>query len=80
MHRIRSIAFQLLFASALVLALAFVSSAGPGTQAHSPGSQTSSQARQGYSIFRETMVEMAWPAVKSAAEAGALVLLPVAVI
>ncbi len=38
------------------------------------------KARQGYSIFRDTLVEMPWPEIKKAAEADALVLLPVAVI
>jgi len=36
--------------------------------------------RQGYSIFRETLVDMPWPEVQKVAEAGALVLLPVGVI
>ncbi len=78
MHRIRSAAFPLL--TALVLVLALVSLAGLNGQAQSPAGQPPSQVRQGYSIFRETMVELAWPAVKAAADAGALVLLPVAVI
>ena len=34
----------------------------------------------GYSIFEETMVEMAWPQVEKAAEEGAIVLLPTGVI
>src|SRR5512144_2169051 len=36
--------------------------------------------RQGYSVFRETMVDMSWPEVKKAAEADAVVILPIAVI
>ncbi len=39
-----------------------------------------SKSRQGYSIFRGTLVDLTWPEVKKAAEAGALVLLPVGVI
>jgi creatinine amidohydrolase len=35
---------------------------------------------EGYSVFHETMVEMPWPAIKQAAENGAIVLLPVGVI
>jgi creatinine amidohydrolase len=35
---------------------------------------------EGYSIFHETMVAMSWAAIKEAAEAGAIVLLPVGVI
>jgi creatinine amidohydrolase len=34
----------------------------------------------GYSIFRETLVDMTWPQVKAQAEADALVILPIAVI
>jgi len=34
----------------------------------------------GYSIFKGTMVDMSWPEIKAAGEAGALVLLPMAVI
>ncbi len=37
-------------------------------------------AFEGYSIFHQTMVDMPWPAIKKAAEEGAIVLLPVAVI
>jgi creatinine amidohydrolase len=36
--------------------------------------------RQGYSIFRETLVDMSWPEVKKAAEANALVIVPVGAI
>ncbi len=36
--------------------------------------------RSGYSIFRETLVDLTWPEVKKAAEANAIVLLPVGVI
>lgn len=34
----------------------------------------------GYSIFNQTMVDMPWPAIEMAAQEGAIVLLPVAVI
>jgi creatinine amidohydrolase len=37
-------------------------------------------ARQGYSIFRETMVDLTWPQVKEAAGRKALVLVPLGVI
>ena len=37
-------------------------------------------ASGGYSIFHETMVDMNWPDVESAAEQGAVILLPTAVI
>ncbi len=37
-------------------------------------------AFEGYSIFHQTMVDMPWPAIKKAAEEGAIILLPVAVI
>lgn len=37
-------------------------------------------AHAGYSIFQGTMVDMPWPEIKKAAEEGAFVLLPVAVI
>ncbi len=35
---------------------------------------------QGLSLFRDTMVEMAWPAIRDAAQQGAIVLLPVGII
>ncbi|MDD5370096.1 MAG: creatininase family protein [Anaerolineaceae bacterium] len=35
---------------------------------------------EGYSVFQETMVAMSWVAIKEAAQAGAIVLLPVGVI
>jgi creatinine amidohydrolase len=35
---------------------------------------------EGYSIFHETMVDMPWPEIKQAAQEGAIVLLPIAVI
>jgi creatinine amidohydrolase len=38
------------------------------------------QARQGYSIFQGTIVDMSWPEIKKAAERNALVLLPIGVI
>ncbi len=50
------------------------------------GSQTASApaatppAFEGYSIFHETMVEMAWPEIKQAAQDGAIVLLPLGII
>lgn len=37
-------------------------------------------AHAGYSIFQGTMVDMPWPEIKKAAEEGAFVLLPIAVI
>jgi creatinine amidohydrolase len=37
-------------------------------------------ASGGYSIFHETMVDMSWPDVEKAAEQGAIILLPTAVI
>ncbi len=37
-------------------------------------------ASGGYSIFRETMVEMPWPEIQRAAQEGAVVLLPVGII
>jgi creatinine amidohydrolase len=43
-------------------------------------SAAEAESRQGYFIFRETLVDLTWPEVKKAAEAGALVLLPVGVI
>ncbi len=36
--------------------------------------------RQGYSIFRETLVELSWPEVKQAAEANAVAIVPVGAI
>ncbi len=48
-----------------------------------PGSSTVtgvSATAGGYSIFHETMVDMPWPEVEKAAEQGAIVLLPTAVI
>ena len=35
---------------------------------------------EGYSIFHETMVDMVWPAIKQAAQDGAIILLPVGII
>lgn len=55
--------------------------AGSGPQMAPPGHpDAGADLRQGYSIFRETMADLTWPAVKKSAEAGALVLLPVGVI
>ena len=34
----------------------------------------------GYSLFDETMVDMAWPEIEKAAQEGAIVLLPTGVI
>lgn len=35
---------------------------------------------EGYSIFHQTMVDMPWPEIKQAAQAGAIVLLPIGVV
>jgi creatinine amidohydrolase len=43
-------------------------------------STQSPAAFDGYSIFHETMVEMVWPAIKQAADDGAIILLPVGII
>ena len=42
--------------------------------------QPAAGGRSGYSIFRDTLVDLTWPEVKRAADDGALVLLPVGVI
>ncbi len=46
----------------------------------SSGAVLARDARQGYSIFRETLVDLTWPEVKKAAEADALVIVPVGVV
>ncbi len=52
----------------------------PTAPADVAATPTTTVPRQGYSIFRGTMVELTWPEVKAAASSGALVLLPAAVI
>ncbi|HUL51846.1 MAG TPA: creatininase family protein [Opitutaceae bacterium] len=55
--------------------------AASGVTAPQPSAAPPNAApRAGYSIFRDTLVDLAWPEVKKAAEAGALVLVPVGVI
>lgn len=55
--------------------------AGGGSAALSAcGSLGFRPAFDGNSIFHETMVEMAWPEIKQAAQAGAIVLLPIGII
>jgi creatinine amidohydrolase len=46
------------------------------------GGQPAATAKpfEGYSIFHETMVEMAWPEIKKAADEGGIILLPVGTI
>ncbi len=48
--------------------------------AGSPPVATHPQARHGYSIFRETLVDLTWPEVRKAAQEKQLVLIPVGVI
>ena len=45
-----------------------------------PLSALASPVFEGYSIFHETMAEMVWPAIKQAAQDGAIILLPVGII
>lgn len=46
----------------------------PGCESMAPSSF------EGYSVFHETMVEMAWPEIKQAIKDGAIILLPVGII
>lgn len=50
------------------------------TRAPGPTAIAVPAAKKGYSIFQGTMVDMPWPEIKQAAEEGAFVLLPIAVI
>ncbi len=80
--------FRLCRVPILLLILVMIAAAEKAAQSKGANSSKSSagksgqkqQVRQGYSIFRDTLVEMPWPEIKKAAEADALVLLPVAVI
>jgi creatinine amidohydrolase len=65
--------YKLLFISVITLwvcftALAEGTTTGPAVTTH------------GYSIFDETMVDMAWPQVEKAAQEGAIILFPIGVI
>jgi creatinine amidohydrolase len=61
---------------ALILAVLFPAALG----AQSTPAQTENPAKGGYSIFHETIVDMPWPDVEKAAKAGAIILVPTAVI
>src|SRR5512147_712424 len=60
-----------------VLALAGLAAATPAAGQATKAAPT---ARQGYSIFRETLVDLPWPEVKKLAEARPVVLVPIGVI
>ena len=65
----------------LVLSLGAVSPIRSGSPQKKPEPAAAVPARDaGYSIFRETMVDMAWPEVEKAAKDGAVVLMTTAVI
>ena len=57
-----------------------VAACNQAVAAATPAPTAAASARQGYSIFRETLVDLSWPEVKAAAEADALVIVPVGVV
>jgi len=62
--------------------LTLLASGGGAAALSACGSQAgqSDAAFEGYSIFQETMVEMAWPEIKQAIQEEAIVLLPIGII
>ncbi len=70
-------------AVSLVIAAGFAAASeerATGKAGAPAGTPAGKAARQGYSIFRETVVDMSWPEVKKAAEANALAIVPVGAI
>ena len=59
----------------LLAALLIMSACAKAPQTAGPPVST-----KGYSIFDETMVDMAWPAIEDAAKKGAIILFPTGVI
>jgi creatinine amidohydrolase len=82
--RCRSSLFGLKFLFLLVACVAVVLLMSPSLESveNQENSETADMpvASGGYSIFHETMVDMNWPDVEKAAEQGAVILLPTAVI
>ena len=63
-----------------VLALAGLAAAAPAAGQATKAAPAPTPPRQGYSIFRETLVDLPWPEVKKLAEARPIVLVPIGVI
>jgi creatinine amidohydrolase len=59
----------------VIIVASILATASPGETATGPAISTN-----GYSIFHETIVDMTWPQVEKAAQEGAIVLFPTAVI
>jgi creatinine amidohydrolase len=72
--------FLLLPVACLVLVLLMSPSLKSVENQEDPPANDTSAASGGSSIFHETMVDMTWPDVEKAAEEGAIILLPTAVI